>query len=235
MSASSRWRSIVLRTLFRSRINGLAALCLAALTLHAQTGPGEAIDYNGIHVDKASRSATFPAEINQTSGLMEYLLVNKKGKTHESLLSTAIEPYDLQVAMLLLGVKPAAPSNAQPPGQITRQYLSGAPELTGEKVSITLAWPGHRVAAESLIWDLDTNALMTPGAWTYNGSEMYGGKFLAQIDGSIAALVRDSAALVNNPRAGNDNDQIWEPYTKDVPARGTAVDVTIKLMDSATQ
>jgi hypothetical protein len=224
-----------LRRLYRGRISGIAALCLSALPLYAQSGTGDALDYNGIHVDKATRSASFPAEINMTSGLMEYLLVNKKGKTHESLLSTAIEPYDLQVAMLLLGAKPAAPSHTQPPGQITRQYLSGAPELAGEKVSITLSWPGHTVTAESLVWDLDTNALMTPGPWTYNGSEMYDGKFLAQIDGSIVALVRDSGALMNNPRPGNDNDQIWEPYTRDVPARGTAVDVTIKLLDSASK
>jgi len=232
MSASSRWRSTTWPLRLRSTISLLAAASLSALTLHAQTG-STTIEYNGVSIDKASRSVTFPAEINQTSGLLEYLLVNKKGKTHESLLSTAIEPYDLQVAMLLLGIKPSSASNSQPPGQITREYLSGAPNLPGPKISITLTWPGHRVAAENLIWDLDTNALMTPGPWTYNGSEMYDGKFLAQIDGSMAALVRDSGALMNNPRPGNDNDQIWEP--RDVPPRGTAVDVTLKLLDSAPQ
>ncbi len=232
MSASSRWRLIILPRRLRSRISLLAALLFAALPLHAQT---DAVDYNGIRIDKASRSVTFPAEINLTSGLLEYFLVNKKGKTHESLLSTAIEPYDLQVAMLLLGIKPAASANSQPPGEITREYLSTAPELAGEKISITLTWPGHRAPAESLIWNLDKNAVMSPGPWIYNGSEMYGGKFLAQIDGSMTALVRDSGALINNPRPGNDDDQIWEPYTKDVPPKGTAVDVTLKLLDSAGQ
>jgi hypothetical protein len=232
MSASSRWRSITWPG--RWRLSLLAAVCLAALPLRAQDASPGGIDYNGIHIDKASRSVTFPAEINLTSGLLEYLLVNKKGKTHESLLSTAIEPYDLQVAMLLLGIKPAAPSHSQPPGQITREYLSTAPELAGDKISITLTWPGHQVAAEDLIWNLDKNAVMTPGPWTYNGSEIYDGKFLAQIDGSMAALVRDSGALMNNPRPGNDDDQIWEPYTKEVPPVGTAVDVTLKLLDNAS-
>jgi hypothetical protein len=207
---------------------------MAAMPLRAQNPSTSGVEYNGIHIDKASHSVTFPAEINMKSGPLEYLLVNRKGKTHESLLSTDIEPYDLQVAMLLLGIKPAAAANSQPPGQITREYLSTAPELVGEKISITLAWPGHRVAVENLIWDLDTNAVMTPGPWTYNGSEMYDGKFLAQIDGSMAALVRDSGALMNNPRPGNDDDQIWEPYTKDVPPVGTAVDVTLKLLDNAS-
>jgi len=231
MSALSRWRSIILLR----RLSLLAAVCLATVPLRAQTGSADALDYNGVSIDKASHSVTFPAEINMTSGLLEYLLVNKKGKTHESLLSTAIEPYDLQVAMLLLGIKPAAASHSQPPGQITREYLSTAPELTGAKISITISWPGHRVAAEDLIYNLDKNAVMTPGLWIYNGSEMYDGKFLAQIDGSMGALVRDSGALMNNPRPGNDDDQIWEPYTTAVPPKGTAVDVTVKLLDTASQ
>jgi hypothetical protein len=235
MSALSPWRSTAWRRRLGIGIKLLAGFSLGALPLHAQTGSGDTIDYNGITVDKAAHSVTFPAEINQTAGLLEYFLVNRKGKTHESLLSTAIEPYDLQVAMLLLGIKPAAASNSQPPGQITREYLSTAPQLTGGKVSITISWPGHRIAAENLIWNLEKNAVMTPGPWTYNGSEMYDGKFLAQIDGSITALVRDSAALMNNPRPGNDDDQIWEPYTKDVPPKGTAVDVTVKLMDNPSQ
>jgi len=165
--------------------------------------------------------------------MLEYLIVSDKGKTHESLLSTKIDPYDIQVAMLLLGIKPAEKADSEPPGQITRGYLSSAPELKGEKISLFLSWPGHRVRAEGLIWNLDKNAAMTDGPWTYNGSEMYAGRFLAEVDGSIAALVRDSGALVNNPRPGNDDDQIWEVYSKATPPVGTPVDVTIKLEDNA--
>ena len=73
---------------------------------------------------------------------------------------------------------------------------------------------------------------MTEGPWTYNGSEMYDGKFLAQVDGSVAALVRDSGALMNNPRPGNDDDQIWEVYSKVTPPVGTAVDVIIELEEN---
>ena len=44
--------------------------------------------------------------------------------------------------------------------------------------------------------------------------------------------MRDSAALMNNPRPGNDDDQIWEAYTQVTPAAGTAVDVIVKLEDN---
>ena len=219
---------------FLSLLAYLGLLC----PLHAQSGDGDgkALDFRGIQIDKEKRTITFPAAINMTQGMLEYLIVAETGKTHESLLSTKIQPYDIQVAMLLLGIAPAGKADAQPPAQINKAYLKTAPELKGEKISIFLAWQdargGHRVRAEEMIWNLEKNAPMAGGPWTYTGSLMYGGKFLAQIDGSVAALVRDSAALMNNPRPGNDDDQIWEAYTQVTPAAGTAVDVIVKLEDN---
>jgi hypothetical protein len=231
MSASSRWRS----TTLPPRVPGvrlLAFCCLAAWAAQAQTG---LLEYRGIQIDKEKRTVTFPAAINMTTGMLEYLIVADTGKTHESLLSTKIQPYDIQVAMLLLGIKPAEKSDNEPPGQINKAYLSTVPELKGAKISLFLTWPGHRVRAEDLIWNLEGNTVMTEGPWTYNGSELYDGRFLAQIDGSITALVRDSAALMNNPRPGNDDDQIWEVYSKVTPPIGTAVDVIIELEESASK
>jgi len=207
--------------------------CCTVLSLRAQSDNAQAIDFHGVHIDKARRTATFPAEINMTQGMLEYLLVVDTGKTHESLLSTKIQPYDIQVAMLLLGVKPSGKSDSEPPAQINRAYLATAPELTGASVEMFLDWkaahgPRH-ARAEDMIWNLHRNVVMTEGPWIYNGSEMYDGRFLAQIDGSITALVRDSAALMNNPRPGNDDDQIWEVYSRVVPSEGTPVTVTIEL------
>lgn len=212
----------------------------AATPLRAQTNTGpNIVDFRGIQIDKEKRTVTFPAAVNMSDGMLEYLLVTDMGKTHESLLSTKIAPYDIQVAMLLLGIKAAPKADLEPPAQITKQYLQGAPQLTGETINIYLQWKDaqgpHRERAEDMIWNLDTNAPMTEGPWTYNGSGMYDGKFLAQIDGSITALVRDPAALVNNPRPGNDDDQIWEVYAKATPKVGTPVDVIIELEDSSSK
>jgi hypothetical protein len=237
MFVSLRWRSITLPRKAHSGALLLAALgCLALAPWRAladpapiptpSTGP---LEFRGIEIDKEKRTVTFPAAINMSAGMLEYLIVAETGKTHESLLSTKIEPYDIQVAMLLLGIPGAGKADVQPPGQINRAYLATAPELKGEKISLFLTWPGHRAHAEDLIWNRRRIAPMTEGAWTYNGSEMYYGKFLAEVDGSIAALVRDSAALINNPRPGNDDDQIWQVNTDSAPPVGTAIDVTIQL------
>ena len=244
MSASSRWRSTTLPGRLRACLSLALLLALlsrwvcAPLQATADDAPapgatGQTLDFRGIQIDKTKRTVTFPAAINMKQGMLEYLIVTETGKTHESLLSTKIAPYDIQVAMLLLGVKPAAKSGSEPPGQLNREYLKGAPQLQGEKVSLFVAWAGHRVRAEDLIWNTQENAPMTEGPWTYNGSEVFGGKFLAQVDGSVTALVRDSAALMNNPRPGNDDDQIWEVYSKVTPPVGTAVDVIIELVEGA--
>jgi hypothetical protein len=231
MFALLRWKSTGLpgRAL---RLLSLGVLCFwAAAPIYGQAAG--TLDYHGIQIDKEKRTATFPAEINMNSGNLEYLIVTDTGKTHESLLSTKVQPYDIQVAMLLLGIQPAGKANTEPPGQINRDYLKTAPELKGARINIYFAWAGHRVRAEDLVWNMDQNAPMTEGAWTYNGSELYDGRFLAQIDGSVAALVRDSGALMNNPRPGNDNDQIWVPYAKVMPPVGTAVDVIIEMDESS--
>jgi hypothetical protein len=56
------------------------------------------------------------------------------------------------------------------------------------------------------------------------------GHFLAQVEGSHAALVTYPSALINNPRRGSDNDQIWTVNTKAVPAADTPVEITIQLL-----
>lgn len=228
-----------LRTAVGLMVGMLAFLCLVGLPIRARAEGGKTIEFRGIQIDKEKRTVSFPAAINMTDGMLEYLIVSEMGKTHESLLSTKIDPYDIQVAMLLLGIKPTGKADAEPPAQITKAYLQGAPELKGEKINLFVAWQdaqgSHRARAESMIWNLQTNAAMTDGPWTYNGSEMYGGKFLAQVDGSVAALVRDSEALMNNPRPGNDDDQIWEAHAKTIPKAGTAVDVIIELEESSSK
>jgi len=55
------------------------------------------------------------------------------------------------------------------------------------------------------------------------------GTFLAQRDGQIAALIDDLDAMVNNPRPGHDNDQIWQLDSNTLPPLGTPVEVTFKL------
>ncbi|MGA2752016.1 MAG: YdjY domain-containing protein [Verrucomicrobiota bacterium] len=195
-----------------------------------------------VRLDKARRTVAFPAQLNMNDGLIEYLLVNAKGKTYESLLKTDAEPYHIQLAMLLLGAKgapqtpallnaPSVPFHVnRPPGA-----TNGPPELpiTGDPISIELTWQAggrqSRAPAEDWIINLTTKTNVSRGSWTFNGSRVVRGTFLAQRDGQIAALIDDLDAMVNNPRPGHDNDQIWQLDSNTLPPLGTPVEVTFKL------
>ena len=191
-----------------------------------------------IELDQEKRRVSFPAVFNMTEGMLEYVLVGSQGKTHESLLRTEVQPTQLHTAMLLLGVKPGErhPGDA-PPSAINSDYLRTAPALKGDGVTIFLRWTvgGKETTcrAEDLIDNLETKTVAPAGDWTYNGSMFDGNKFLAEEEKSFVALVTDPTALVNNPRPGHDNDQIWSVAKEKVPAKDTPVEVIFELKPAA--
>ncbi|MCE0496713.1 MAG: YdjY domain-containing protein [Methylacidiphilales bacterium] len=195
-------------------------------------------EYNGIRLDKKNHRISFPATVNQRQGLIEYLLVNEKGKVHESLFSTKVLPHDIQLALLLIGLKADAnanPNESVPPAAIDTPYLQSAPKLKGPPVLISVICTqngkSQEVPADNWIFNLQTNRSMTPGSWTYNGSMIQDGVFLADQESSIVAVVTDPTALVNNPREGYDNDEIWQVQEKAVPPLDTPIEFSITLVE----
>jgi hypothetical protein len=205
-----------------------------------EVSPG-IFEYKGIRLDKKNHRISFPTTVNQRQGLIEYLLVNEKGKVHESLLATKIVPHDIHMAMLLIGLTENAganPNEPVPPSAIDSSYLQSAPKLKGAPVRISVAWTmeGKRreVSAEEWIFNLQANHLMTASPWTYNGSLVEDGAFLADQDFSLIAVITDPTALVNNPREGYDNDQIWQVQEKAIPPLNTPVEISITLVGPTT-
>jgi len=202
-------------------------------TVPPQAGDGDFI-MGKITVNKQAGTVRFPATVNMADGALEYLLVSDKGKTHESLFATAVAPFQLQVAMLLLGVTPTREIKDLPPEQINAEFLKGAPELKGDKVDVLVSWKSGAdaqvIRAEEWVSNRLTHAPMTAGPWIYTGSAIYQKEFLAQEDGSIIALVTDPAALVNNPRPGHDDDSIWSVRNEKAPPVGTPVEITFRLL-----
>jgi hypothetical protein len=50
------------------------------------------------------------------------------------------------------------------------------------------------------------------------------------MSGSIASLITDPDAQINSLTPGHDNDRIWMVNTNELPAAGTPVQITIKLV-----
>jgi hypothetical protein len=190
-----------------------------------------------LRLDKNANNLSFPGAVQLDKGYLEYLLVAPFGSTHESLLVTDVQPSDVHFAMLLLGAKGAGiltpGPDEKPPGQINAEYLKHAPRLQGDGLTITVTWSrnGKRETApvENWIVNTATRKQAEKGPWIYTGSMFSSGKFLAQIEGCVAALVTNPSALINNPRAGHDDDQIWMVNEKAVPPAETPLEITIHL------
>ncbi len=177
-----------------------------------------------VKLDPKSKSIIFPGVINMSQGLVEYALVSPHGKVHESIFATTAQPQDIHVAMLLL-----LPSGTRS----TIAATNGAAEVAGMEVLLSAEWTTgeklHRHRFEELIINLQTKSTMREGPWVYNGSRVVGGTFLAQRDGQIVAVMADADALVNNPRPGRENDEIWQINTNAVPAVGTPVRIIFQI------
>lgn len=225
-----------------------AALSLSALPASAQQetpvaamkeiSPG-VFQIGQLRLDKVARSITFPGKLNMAKDLIEYVLVTPAGPTHESLLSSEVQPSDLHFAMLLLGAKGSGllapqPGDA-PPSQLDAEYLKHAPRLKGDNIDFTVKWKGAdgkelTASVEDWLRNPETKKAAPHGPWIYNGS-MFGqdGGFLAQQQGIFAAAITNPAALINNPRPGNNNDRLWEVNEKAVPPVETPLEISIVL------
>lgn len=203
-----------------------------------EVSPG-VFEIGKIRLEQNPRTVSFPATVNKAGkdDMLEYLLVNEHGQTHESLLFTTVEPSDLHFAMLLLGAK-GGEQQLKPTelggGQINDEFLKHAPKLKGDSIRITAKWKSadgeeKTVPVEDWILNLETKKPMTRGTWLYTGSTFLEGKFRAQQEGCFGAIVTYPPALINNPREGNAQDDIWAVNAPAIPPVETPLELTIHL------
>ena len=176
-----------------------------------------------VSFDSRKRKVSFPAQVNLRDALIEYAIVGKMGKRHESLLMTEADPLHIHLAMLLLGTK-------APP---RKSKNKDNPMPPGQAIDILISWQQNGKEQTRRLEDwiiVGENKLPAgKGKWIYNGARIENGQFTASADQSIVALILDIHALVNNPRTGNENDEIWFPNETQIPALGTKVKVTFQL------
>ena len=180
--------------------------------------------------DSKSRTITIPAEVNMREGAVEYILVGSKGKVHEAVFTTQAVAQDIHFAALLLKVKPAADLGPQNSAATLRRECAavitvewdrnGPPEKIFLNETVTLIDPSTKVVS----------ATLPPGAWLYNGSRIEAdGVFAATRSASIISIIRDDDALLNNPGATRDNDEIHTPNAAKLPQEGHPVRIILQL------
>lgn len=186
---------------------------------------GSGVRIGGVLVDPVKREVTVPCELNMREGLLEYALVGETGKRYESLLMTRVEPYDIQVALLLLGLKGGRPLEAQ-----------GDPRKPeGDPVRLWVQWQEgaeiKNVRIETLIRNSKLDKEMAETNWVFTGSRMREGAFMAQIERSLIAIFHDPAAIVDNPLQEGGDDTLWFVNTGRTPPVGTAVTLKIQAVN----
>ena len=196
-----------------------------------------------VTVDAKLKAISFPAAINMTTGMVEYVIVTTTGKVHESLLRTEAEPFHIHTAMLLLGVQQSTNVDGA-------AFFDGKRAIPGAKIRVELATPKENLKWEPIQMFLANAATKTPlkaddiPHWVYNGSRFSepateslpatnatnsARTFLAQREGSIVSLIADPGALVNNPRPDRENDELWTLHTPAIPPVSTQVEVRFVL------
>ena len=184
-----------------------------------ETGPG-LFELDGVRLNKRLRTVEFPATVNMREGTVEYLIVHAKGKVHESVLKTDVDPYKIHLATLLLGVNATNPAP-------TTGFIQGVATRV-EIVATNGSWKGR---GEDLIFNKATQQTMKRTSWVYNGSRTERAAFQAQVEGSIIAMVDDELALMNNPLPGRENDEIWQVNTNALQQGLTGVTVILHFED----
>jgi len=159
-------------------------------------------------------------------GLLEYLIVGETGKVHESLLRTRVEPYSLQIALLMIGLEGST-------NPLMEQGDPRKPE--GDPVSIWIQWKkGGRTESlriEQWVFNKADGSPMKPTEWIFTGSIISDGVFMAQVEKSIVAVFHDPVAIIDNPLPEGASDEIWFVNESKVPPVGTEVTVIIVMRD----
>ena len=172
----------------------------------------------GIKIDKKKKSVSINGVINMSDGLVEYLACSPKGKLHESVLSLNAEPYHIQMALLLLGLVP---------GDMPLEFQGATQQPCGDPVNIKISWKDNTTAMEyspeDLILNIETKKNMDKPDWVFTGSKILDGQFMAQVEGSIAAIYHDPFALLDHRSRQGADDTLFYANKNILPPVGTPI------------
>ena len=184
--------------------------------------------------DENTRRISFPAELNQSEGIIEFAIVHESGKIHESLLITKVSAFNLNVALKLLRYQsspelfPVLDENFESTGE-----LPDVPEAqkTAARLQVLVSWEidgkKEEVSINDLIYHTGNEKAMEPSPWIYQGSYIHENTFKAETSGDIAAVFITRSSLLNFAGKDNEFDEPWIPNRKTIPPVTTPVTVTL--------
>lgn len=183
-----------------------------------------------VMVDRQRHLVHLPGRVNMEEGILEYYACGTNGKLHESVLELFAEPSHIHLGLLLAGHDAAV---------WDRSDTTQSPSLVtpGAALDLWVVWkrPADDMVqvtrAEDWLYDRNTKASAPPLDWFFHGSVFWSGRYSADTDRSIFALIPDDAAVVmvggdkGNPYRGE--RQGFEVFKDVIPPKGTPITLVV--------
>tara|TARA_R110002094_G_scaffold28773_4_gene41742 strand:- start:931 stop:1770 length:840 start_codon:yes stop_codon:yes gene_type:complete len=212
----------------------------------------ESFKKEGIKIDPKARTVTIPAVVNRSQDPIEYLLIHRRGKKHESVFITECKPSILNAALLMIGLEKGKNATfvEKKPAPTLEEVQNGADPLIvtppkGKPFYMTARWttPEKKVVehcVEDLMFELSTQEPMGRCEWIFLGGRMaqlYKGDpevYIADLEGNLISVCYLSPdnhlGTMSHERARD--DQNWWTTTK-LPEPGTAIEFIFHAIEPA--
>ena len=179
----------------------------------------EIIAIGKVHINRRNKEVSFPGTVQLTADAIEVLITTKKGRTYETLLASDIEPYNLQLALLLSGAENGtrikSKKNTIPQGDIINIYV----KTKNSKPQPVTNW----------LINAHTNKPITKNQWVFVGSSFNSQKkCLAAKDGNIVTTWSFGNTILDNPSQTGDTDDYFIVNSKRVPKSNTPVTIIMR-------
>lgn len=200
-----------------------------------------ALGEHGIHLDPERGLCALEVRVGIRDDLLEYVLVNPRGQSHESLFLSDVPPRTLNTALLALGVQPGENVKIQErvPRPTPEELRDGATAYTleppkGDGFFLYAGWrEGDEVfwyRIEDLVRDLSTGRGMQRHRFVFLGSKTAPDRkspgqelFAADIEGNLVnlALFEQGFTLLTTALPECMQQANWLPNAWLLPERGS--------------
>lgn len=157
-------------------------------------------------ISRKDKSISFPGVINIREGAIEVLVSGAQGRTHESLVISHLDPFKLQLALILAGYR-------------NGPILENMPIPMGSVFDVEIRCPdGKTVNADDWLVNSNQNAPKAKDGYVFVGSNFQDGQCLASLEGNLININSNDENTILNAKlnADNINDQ-YEVVTSKLP------------------
>lgn len=128
------------------------------------------VELGGVTIDVKSKTLSFPATLNMSKGPVEVLVCTKRGRLHESLFASDIDPFKLQMALVLVGAKNGQLTDDADKNSGDRFHIDLVPANETGKSTVTNR---SRIPVEKWIINSRTGKSPKRTEWMFVGSSFH--------------------------------------------------------------